>query len=189
MMAIGDLSHHHILLLKKPTWSFRFDNDQNKPPKTRAGCSTMICRAGRHQIASFHFPFLGNGHLTRRKRIQLDSEIDDDVIVRRGVVVAQLRRLRFETAQTPFARAGGLQNIVVSKRLSICLWRSSTTRQGQPISRESERGPVDTVPESRSGRDRSRSRNCADTDHRSGRLEGPRLHRATLEEKRKWTPV
>lgn len=64
MMAIGDLSHHHILLLKKPMWSFRFDSDPKQAAETRVKMFDMIAREG-HQIASFHFPFPGNGHLTK----------------------------------------------------------------------------------------------------------------------------
>lgn len=64
MVGIGDLSHHHILLLRRPEWHFMFDSDAEQAARTRIDFFGQFAREG-HVIASFHFPFPGDGYLAK----------------------------------------------------------------------------------------------------------------------------
>lgn len=64
LIAIGDLAHHHVLLMKNPMWHFIYDSDAKLAAETRVKIFDMIAKEG-HQIASFHFPFPGHGNLVR----------------------------------------------------------------------------------------------------------------------------
>jgi len=64
LINIGDLSHHHILLLKRPHWEFEFDYDPIKAAETRIWHFDRIAQE-RHSILACHFPFPGLGHLRK----------------------------------------------------------------------------------------------------------------------------
>ncbi|HWL79903.1 MAG TPA: MBL fold metallo-hydrolase [Roseomonas sp.] len=65
MMNTGDLAHHHILLLRKPLWEFSFDTDPKLSAQSR---SRMLDRLAtdRTPVLSYHFPWPGLGHVSRR---------------------------------------------------------------------------------------------------------------------------
>jgi hypothetical protein len=64
LIVIGDLSHHEVLLLKRPRWEFAFDHDPAKAAKTRIRFFDQIAQQ-RHAILAYHFPFPGLGHLRK----------------------------------------------------------------------------------------------------------------------------
>jgi glyoxylase-like metal-dependent hydrolase (beta-lactamase superfamily II) len=64
LIIIGDVSHHQVLLLKRPRWEFKFDHDPAKAAKTRIRVFDQIARQ-RHAILACHFPFPGLGHLRK----------------------------------------------------------------------------------------------------------------------------
>jgi glyoxylase-like metal-dependent hydrolase (beta-lactamase superfamily II) len=64
LIDIGDLSHHQILLLKRPHWEFQFDYDSVKAAETRIRHFDRIVQE-RHAILAYHFPFPGLGHLRK----------------------------------------------------------------------------------------------------------------------------
>jgi glyoxylase-like metal-dependent hydrolase (beta-lactamase superfamily II) len=64
LLVIGDLSHHEVLLLKRPNWQFRFDHDPVKGAETRLRIFEDICDK-REAIFACHFPFPGLGHLRK----------------------------------------------------------------------------------------------------------------------------
>ena len=64
LIVIGDLSHHEVLLLKRPRWEFAFDHDPVKAAKTRIRFFDQIAQQ-RHAILAYHFPFPGLGHLRK----------------------------------------------------------------------------------------------------------------------------
>jgi glyoxylase-like metal-dependent hydrolase (beta-lactamase superfamily II) len=64
LINIGDLSHHHILLLKRPHWEFQFDYDPIKAAETRIWHFDRIAHE-RHSVLACHFPFPGLGHLRK----------------------------------------------------------------------------------------------------------------------------
>ena len=64
LIDIGDLSHHQILLLKRPHWEFQFDYDSSKAAETRIQHFDRIVQE-RHAILAYHFPFPGLGHLRK----------------------------------------------------------------------------------------------------------------------------
>ena len=64
LIIIGDLSHHEVLLLKRPRWEFAFDHDPAKAAETRIQVFDQIAQE-RHAILACHFPFPGLGHLRK----------------------------------------------------------------------------------------------------------------------------
>jgi len=64
LIDIGDLSHHQVLLLKRPRWQFEFDYDSAKAAETRIRLFDQIVQE-RHAILAYHFPFPGLGHLRK----------------------------------------------------------------------------------------------------------------------------
>lgn len=61
-MVMGDIAHHHIVLLRRPDWHFLFDSDPEQAARTRIDAFGQWAREG-HRIASVHFPFPGDGYL------------------------------------------------------------------------------------------------------------------------------
>ena len=64
MICWGDLCHHQVLLLKRPQWSFQFDNDKPAATAQRVRIYDFV-DTRRHAVFAYHFPFPGLGHLVR----------------------------------------------------------------------------------------------------------------------------
>lgn len=65
LYLIGDLSHHHVLLLERPRISFAYDLDPTKAGDTRAKVLDMLS-TDRTAIFGYHFPWPGVGHVARQ---------------------------------------------------------------------------------------------------------------------------
>jgi glyoxylase-like metal-dependent hydrolase (beta-lactamase superfamily II) len=64
LAAVGDLTHHHILLVERPRLEFAYDTD----PKQSAGTRTRILEmlaANKIPLAAYHFPWPGYGHVVK----------------------------------------------------------------------------------------------------------------------------
>jgi len=64
MLAIGDTTHHHVLLLEKPLMEFAFDTDPKMSAKTRYRVLDMLATQRMPMIA-YHFPWPGIGHIAK----------------------------------------------------------------------------------------------------------------------------
>ena len=64
MICWGDLCHHWVLLLKRPSWSFQFDYDKPAATAQRHRLYEMV-ESNRYDLFAYHFPFPGLGHLRR----------------------------------------------------------------------------------------------------------------------------
>lgn len=64
MICWGDLCHHQVLLLKRPQWSFVFDDDPPAATRQRTRVYDLV-DTGRLGVFAYHFPFPGLGHLVR----------------------------------------------------------------------------------------------------------------------------
>jgi glyoxylase-like metal-dependent hydrolase (beta-lactamase superfamily II) len=60
----GDLCHHHVLLLQRPDWAFRFDYDGPAATAQRRRIYELVDRR-RDEVLAYHFPFPGLGRLER----------------------------------------------------------------------------------------------------------------------------
>lgn len=64
MAAIGDTTHHHVLLLERPLMEFAFDTDPKQSAQTRLKVLTMLADEQIPMIA-YHFPWPGIGHVAK----------------------------------------------------------------------------------------------------------------------------
>jgi glyoxylase-like metal-dependent hydrolase (beta-lactamase superfamily II) len=64
MAAIGDLTHHHILLVEKPRFEFAYDTDPKQSANSRVRILDMLA-ANKIPLAAYHFPWPGNGHVVK----------------------------------------------------------------------------------------------------------------------------
>ncbi len=64
MLAIGDTTHHHVLLLEKPLLEFAYDTDPKMSAKTRYRVLDMLATQRMPMIA-YHFPWPGIGHIAK----------------------------------------------------------------------------------------------------------------------------
>ncbi|MEM7429108.1 MAG: MBL fold metallo-hydrolase [Pseudomonadota bacterium] len=64
MLAIGDTTHHHVLLLEKPLMEFAYDTDPKTSAKTRYRVLDMLA-AQRMPMIAYHFPWPGIGHIAK----------------------------------------------------------------------------------------------------------------------------
>ena len=64
LYLIGDLSHHHILLLERPRISFAYDLDPTKAADSRVKVLDMLS-TDRTALFGYHFPWPGIGHVAR----------------------------------------------------------------------------------------------------------------------------
>ncbi|MEO9648541.1 MAG: MBL fold metallo-hydrolase [Roseobacter sp.] len=64
MAVIGDLTHHHVILMEKPLTEFAFDTDPALSAQTRVRALDMIA-AQRLPIIAYHFPWPGIGHVEK----------------------------------------------------------------------------------------------------------------------------
>ncbi|MEM7058229.1 MAG: MBL fold metallo-hydrolase [Pseudomonadota bacterium] len=65
MAAIGDTTHHHVLLLEKPLLEFAFDTDPKQSAQTRYRVLEMLA-AERMPMIAYHFPWPGIGNVAKR---------------------------------------------------------------------------------------------------------------------------
>ncbi|MEP4461009.1 MAG: MBL fold metallo-hydrolase, partial [Roseibium sp.] len=64
LMVIGDITHHHVILMEKPLTEFAFDTDPSQSAQTRVRALDMIA-AQRLPIIAYHFPWPGIGHVEK----------------------------------------------------------------------------------------------------------------------------
>lgn len=64
MLAIGDTTHHQVLLLEKPMMEFAYDTDPKMSAKTRYRVLDMLA-AQRMPMIAYHFPWPGIGHIAK----------------------------------------------------------------------------------------------------------------------------
>lgn len=64
MAAIGDVTHHHVLLLEKPLLEFAFDTDPKQSAQTRNKVLDMLA-TDRIPLIAYHFPWPGIGHIAK----------------------------------------------------------------------------------------------------------------------------
>lgn len=64
MLAIGDTTHHHVLLLEKPLLEFAYDTDPKTSAQTRYRVLDMLATQRMPMIA-YHFPWPGIGHIAK----------------------------------------------------------------------------------------------------------------------------
>jgi hypothetical protein len=64
MAAIGDLTHHQILLVEKPRIEFAYDTDSKQSANTRVRVLEMLA-AQKIPAIAYHFPWPGYGHVSK----------------------------------------------------------------------------------------------------------------------------
>ncbi|MGF1526238.1 MAG: MBL fold metallo-hydrolase [Candidatus Competibacterales bacterium] len=64
MAAIGDTTHHQVLLLEKPLMEFAYDTDSKMSAQTRYRVLDMLA-AQRIPMIAYHFPWPGIGHIAK----------------------------------------------------------------------------------------------------------------------------
>lgn len=64
LVNIGDLAHHHVLLLRHPGWRFAYDTDPALSATTRTRMLDMLAR-DRLALLAYHFPWPGHGHVAK----------------------------------------------------------------------------------------------------------------------------
>ncbi|MEM9737137.1 MAG: MBL fold metallo-hydrolase, partial [Pseudomonadota bacterium] len=64
LAVIGDLTHHHVILLETPLTEFAFDTDPAQSAQTRVRMLDMIA-AQRLPMIAYHFPWPGIGHVEK----------------------------------------------------------------------------------------------------------------------------
>ncbi len=65
MLAIGDTTHHHVLLLEKPLMEFAYDTDPKLSAKTRYKVLDLLAN-DKMPMISYHFPWPGIGHVAKQ---------------------------------------------------------------------------------------------------------------------------
>jgi glyoxylase-like metal-dependent hydrolase (beta-lactamase superfamily II) len=64
LINVGDVIHHHVLLLRHPEWHNIFDSDKEAGAATRRRVLTQLADSG--TLAQFyHFPFPGVGTVAK----------------------------------------------------------------------------------------------------------------------------
>jgi len=61
---MGDLTHHHVLLMERPWMEFKYDTDPKLSAKSRTRVLDMLAH-DRIQVMSYHFAWPGAGHIAR----------------------------------------------------------------------------------------------------------------------------
>jgi glyoxylase-like metal-dependent hydrolase (beta-lactamase superfamily II) len=64
LALIGDLTHHAVLLVKKPRLEFSYDTDPKQSAQTRVRYLEMFA-ANKIPIAAYHFAWPGFGHISK----------------------------------------------------------------------------------------------------------------------------
>jgi glyoxylase-like metal-dependent hydrolase (beta-lactamase superfamily II) len=65
LAAIGDLTHHQVLLVEKPRIEFAYDTDSKQSANTRVRVLDMLA-ANRIPLIAYHFPWPGVGHVAKQ---------------------------------------------------------------------------------------------------------------------------
>jgi len=65
LAAIGDLTHHQVLLVEKPRIEFAFDTDPKQSANSRVRILDMLA-AQRIPLIAYHFPWPGVGHVAKQ---------------------------------------------------------------------------------------------------------------------------
>ncbi|MBY5766957.1 MBL fold metallo-hydrolase [Rhizobium leguminosarum] len=61
---LGDLTHHHVLLMERPWMEFKYDTDPALSARSRTRVLDMLA-TDRIQVMSYHFAWPGTGHVAR----------------------------------------------------------------------------------------------------------------------------
>jgi glyoxylase-like metal-dependent hydrolase (beta-lactamase superfamily II) len=64
LAAIGDLTHHQVLLVEKPRIEFAYDTDSKQSANTRVRILDMLA-SNRIPMIAYHFPWPGVGHVAK----------------------------------------------------------------------------------------------------------------------------
>jgi len=64
LAAIGDLTHHQVLLVEKPRIEFAYDTDSKQSANTRVRVLDMLA-TNRIPLIAYHFPWPGVGHVAK----------------------------------------------------------------------------------------------------------------------------
>ena len=62
--AVGDLTHHHVLLVERPRLEFAYDTDPKQSANSRVRILDMLA-ANKIPLAAYHFPWPGHGHVVK----------------------------------------------------------------------------------------------------------------------------
>ncbi|HEV8259190.1 MAG TPA: MBL fold metallo-hydrolase [Burkholderiales bacterium] len=65
LAAVGDLTHHQVILLQRPRIEFSFDTDPKQSADTRVRILAMLA-ANRIPLLAYHFPWPGVGHVSNQ---------------------------------------------------------------------------------------------------------------------------
>jgi glyoxylase-like metal-dependent hydrolase (beta-lactamase superfamily II) len=65
LAAIGDLTHHQVLLVEKPRIEFAYDTDPKQSANTRVRVLDMLA-ANKIPLLAYHFPWPGVGHVAKQ---------------------------------------------------------------------------------------------------------------------------
>jgi glyoxylase-like metal-dependent hydrolase (beta-lactamase superfamily II) len=65
LCAIGDTTHHQVLLFEKPLIEFAYDTDSKQSAKTRVRVLDMLA-SSRIPLLAYHFPWPGIGHASKQ---------------------------------------------------------------------------------------------------------------------------
>jgi glyoxylase-like metal-dependent hydrolase (beta-lactamase superfamily II) len=65
LCAIGDTTHHQVLLFEKPLIEFAYDTDSKQSAKTRVRVLDMLA-SSRVPLLAYHFPWPGIGHAAKQ---------------------------------------------------------------------------------------------------------------------------
>jgi len=65
LAAIGDLTHHQVLLVEKPRIEFAYDTDPKQSANTRVKFLDMLA-ANKIPLVAYHFPWPGLGHVAKQ---------------------------------------------------------------------------------------------------------------------------
>ena len=65
LCAVGDLTHHHILLVEKPRFEFAYDTDPKQSANSRVRILDMLA-AQKIPLVAYHFPWPGVGHVAKQ---------------------------------------------------------------------------------------------------------------------------
>jgi glyoxylase-like metal-dependent hydrolase (beta-lactamase superfamily II) len=65
LAAIGDLTHHQVLLVEKPRIEFAYDTDPKQSVSTRVKVLDMLA-SNRIPLLAYHFPWPGIGHVAKQ---------------------------------------------------------------------------------------------------------------------------
>jgi len=65
LAAIGDLTHHQVILLEKPRIEFAYDTDSKQSANTRVRVLDMLA-SNRIPLIAYHFPWPGVGHVAKQ---------------------------------------------------------------------------------------------------------------------------